>query len=83
LSADALIMPLEFEARSGDLSKTIAEIIEKLARMAGHGTAYDPNFCTGGGFNFQVLNANLVSICIPYGIAYHARLATRNTDTSV
>jgi hypothetical protein len=31
----------------------------------------------------QVLNANLVALCRPYGDAYHTRSATRNTGASV
>jgi hypothetical protein len=31
----------------------------------------------------QVLNANLVAMCMPYGDAYHTRSATRNAGTSV
>jgi hypothetical protein len=31
----------------------------------------------------QVLNANLVAMCMLYGDAYHTRSATRNAGTSV
>jgi hypothetical protein len=31
----------------------------------------------------QVLNANLVATCMPYGDAYHKRSATRNAGASV
>jgi hypothetical protein len=31
----------------------------------------------------QVLNANLVAMCMPYGDAYHTRSATRNAGASV
>jgi hypothetical protein len=33
--------------------------------------------------NVQVLNANLVATCVPYGDAYHPRSATRNAGASV
>jgi hypothetical protein len=31
----------------------------------------------------QLLNSNLVAMCVPYGDAYHARSATRNAGASV
>jgi hypothetical protein len=31
----------------------------------------------------QVLNANLVAMCMPYGDPYHTRSATRNAGASV
>jgi hypothetical protein len=31
----------------------------------------------------QVLNANLVAMCMPYGDVYHTRSATRNAGASV
>jgi hypothetical protein len=31
----------------------------------------------------QVLDANLVAMCMPYGDAYHTRSATRNAGVSV
>jgi hypothetical protein len=35
------------------------------------------------GIKVQVLNANLVAMCMPYGDAYHTRSATRNAGASV
>jgi hypothetical protein len=31
----------------------------------------------------QVLNANLIAMCMPYGDAYHTRSASRNAGASV
>jgi hypothetical protein len=31
----------------------------------------------------QVVNANLVAMCMPYGEAYHTKSATRNAGASV
>jgi hypothetical protein len=47
----------------------------------------DPFFCTGvvaeTSIKVQVLNANLVAMCMPYGDAYHTRSVTRNAGASV
>jgi hypothetical protein len=84
----AFFQPLVLEARSGSMSKTTANIIKKHAKLAGHRMGSDPTFlhrrCLQKlGLKVQVLNANLVAMCMPYGDAYHTRSATRNAGASV
>jgi hypothetical protein len=69
------------------MSKTTANIIKKHAMLASHRMGSDPFFCTGvvaeTSIKNQVLNANLVAMCMPYGDAYHTRSVTRNAGASV
>jgi hypothetical protein len=69
------------------MSKTTANIIKKHAMLAGHRMGSDPMFLRRRclqklSIKVQVLNANLVAICVPYGNAYHTRSATRNAGAS-
>jgi hypothetical protein len=85
--AGAFFQPLVLEARSGGMSKATANIIKKHAMLAGHRMGSDPNFLHRRWFQklnikVQVLNANLVAMCMPYGDAYHTRSATRNAGGS-
>jgi hypothetical protein len=86
--AGAFFQPLVLKARSGGMSKTTANIIKKHAMLAGHRMGSDPMFLHRRwlqklSIKFQVLNANLVAMCMPYGDAYHTRSATRNAGASV
>jgi hypothetical protein len=86
--AGAFFQPLVLEARSGGMSKTTANIIMKRAMLAGHRIGSDPMFLHRSwlqklSIKVQVLNANLVAMCMPYGDAYHTRSATRNAGASV
>jgi hypothetical protein len=76
------------EARSGGKSKATANIIKKHVMIAGHRTGSDPMFLhrrwlQKQSITAQLLNANLVAMCMPYGDAYHTRSATRNAGASV
>jgi hypothetical protein len=76
------------EARSGGMPKTTANIIRKHAMLVGHRMGSDPMFLHRRwlqklSIKVQVLNANLVAMCMPYGDAYHTRAATRNAGASV
>jgi hypothetical protein len=86
--AGAFFQPLVLEARSGGMFKTIANIIKKHAMLAGHRMGSEPMFLHRRwlqklSIKVQVLNANLVAMCMPYGDAYHTRSATRNAGASV
>jgi hypothetical protein len=85
--AGAFFQPLVLEARSGGMSKTTANIIKKHAMLAGQRMGSDPMFLHRWlqklSIKVQVLNANLVAMCMPYGDAYHTRSATRNAGASV
>jgi hypothetical protein len=86
--AGAFFQPLVLEACSGGMSKTTANSIKKHAKLAGHRMGSDPIFlhrsCLQNlSINVQMLNANLVAMCVPYGDAYHTRSATRNAGASV
>jgi hypothetical protein len=70
------------------MSKTTANIIKRHAILAGHRMGSDPMFLHSRwlqklSIKVQVLNANLVGMCMPYGDAYHTRSATRNAGASV
>jgi hypothetical protein len=70
------------------MSKTTANIIKKHAMLAGHRMGSDPMFLHRRwlqklSIKVQVLNANLVAMCKPYGDAYHTRSATWNAGASV
>jgi hypothetical protein len=72
--AGAFFQPLVLEARSGGMSKTTANIIQKHAMLAGHRMGSDPMFLSRRwlqklSIEIQVLNANLVAMCMPYGDA--------------
>jgi hypothetical protein len=87
-NAGAFFQPLVLEARSGGMSKTTANIIKKLVMLAGQRMGSDPMFLRRRRFQklsikVQVLNANLVAMCMPYGDAYHTRSAIRNAGASV
>jgi hypothetical protein len=68
------------------MSKTTANIIKKHAMLVGHRMGSDPMFLYRWlqklSIKVQVLNTNLVAMCMPYG-AYHAMSVTRNADASV
>jgi hypothetical protein len=86
--AGAFFQPLVLEARSGGMSKTTANVIKKHAMLAGHSMGSDPMFLHRRwlqrlSIKVQVLNANLVAPCMPYGDAYHTRSVTRNAGASV
>jgi hypothetical protein len=86
--AGAFFQPLVLEARMGGMSKTTANIIKKHAMLAGHRMGSGPMFLHRRwlqklSIKVQVLNANLVAMCMPYGSAYHTRSATRNAGASV
>jgi hypothetical protein len=86
--AGAFFQPLVLEARSGGMSKATANIIKKLAMLVGHRMGSDPMFLHRRwlqklSIKVQVLNANLVAMCMPYGDAYNTRSATRNAGASV
>jgi hypothetical protein len=86
--AGAFFLPLVLEARSRGMSKTTANIIKKHAMLAGHRMGSGPmllhrRWLQKLSFKVQVLNANLVAKCMPYGDAYHIRSATRNAGASV
>jgi hypothetical protein len=56
--------------------------------LAGHRMGSDPMFLHRRwlqklSIKVQVLYANLVAMCMPYGDAYHTRSATRDAGTSV
>jgi hypothetical protein len=70
------------------MSTTTAKIIKKHAMLAGHGLDSDPMFLhrrwlQNMSIHGQVLNANLVAMCMPYGDACHTRPATRSAGASV
>jgi hypothetical protein len=86
--AGAFFQPLVLEARSGGMSNTTANIIKRHAMLAGHRMGSDPMFLHRRwlqklSIKVQVLNANLVAKCMPYGDAYHTRSVTRNAGASV
>jgi hypothetical protein len=86
--AGAIFQPLVLEARSGGISTTAAKIIKKREMLAGHRMVSDPMFLhrrwlQALSIKVQVLNDNLVEMCMPYGDASHTRLATRNAGASV
>jgi hypothetical protein len=86
--AGAFFQPLVLEARSGGMSKTTANIIKNHAMLAGHRMGSDPMFLHRRWLQkltikVQVLSANLVAMCMPYGDAYYTRSATRNAGASV
>jgi hypothetical protein len=86
--ASAFFQPLVLEPRSGGMSKTTANIIKKHAMLAGHRMGSDPMFqhrmwLQKLSIKVQVLNANLVTMCMQYGGAYHTSSATRNAGASV
>jgi hypothetical protein len=86
--AGAFFQLLVLEARSGSMSKTTANIIKKHAMLAGLKMGSDPVFLCRRwlqklSIKVQVLNANLVAMCMPYGDAYHTTSATRNAGASV
>jgi hypothetical protein len=86
--ACAFFQPLLLEACSGGMSKTTANIINKHAMLAGHRMSSDPMFLHRRwlqklSIKVQVLNANLVAMCMPYGDAYDTGSATRNAGASV
>jgi hypothetical protein len=69
------------------MSKTTANIIKKHAILAGHRMGSDPMFLHRRwlqklSMKVQVLNANLVAMCMPCGDAYHTRSATRKAGAS-
>jgi hypothetical protein len=73
--------------RAVDCSKS-ANIIKKHAMLAVHRMGPNPLFphrrwLQKLSIKVQVLNANLVAMCMPYGDAYHTRSATRNAGASV
>jgi hypothetical protein len=75
--AGAFCQPLVLESRSGGMSKTTANI-KKHAMLAGHRMVSDPMFLHRRwlqklSIKVQVLNTNLVAMCLPYGDAYHTR----------
>jgi hypothetical protein len=83
-----IFQPLVLEARSGGTSKTTAKIIKKHAMLAGHRMGSGPMFLHRRwlhnlSIKVQVINANLVAMCKPYGDAYHTRSVTRNAGASV
>jgi hypothetical protein len=70
----------------GGMSETKAYIIKKHAMLAGHRMGSDPMFLHWRwlqklSIKVQVLNVNLVAMCMPYGDA--TRSATRNVGASV
>jgi hypothetical protein len=76
------------DARLGGTSKTTANIIKKHAVLAGHRMGFHPMFLLRRSLQklsmkVQVLNANLVAMCMPCGDAYHTRSATQNAGASV
>jgi hypothetical protein len=86
--ADAFFQPLVVEARSGSMCKTRGKIIKKHAMLAGHRMGSDPMFLHRRrlqklSIRVQVLNANLLAMCMPYGDAYHTRSSTRNASALV
>jgi hypothetical protein len=86
--AGAVFQPPVLEARSGSMPKSIANIIKKHAMLAGHRMGSDPmslhrRWLQKLSIKVQVLNANLVAMCMPSGDAYHTRSATRNAGASV
>jgi hypothetical protein len=86
--AGAFFQPLVLEARSGGTSKTTANIIKKYTMLAGHRMGSNPKFLhrrwlQKPSIKVQVLNANLVAMCMPCCEAYHTRSATRNAGASV
>jgi hypothetical protein len=83
-----IFQPLVLEAPSGGKPKTTAKIIKKHAMLAGHRMGSDPMFLRRRwlqklSIKVQVLNANLVAMCMPYGDAYHTRSAPRNAGALV
>jgi hypothetical protein len=86
--AGAFFQPLVLAARFGGMSQTTANIIKKHAMLSGHRMGSDRMFLhrrwlQKRSIKVQVLNANLVAMCMPYGDAYHTRSATRNAGASV
>jgi hypothetical protein len=86
--AVAFFRHLVLQARSGSISKTTAKIIKKHAMLAGHMMGSDlmllhRRWLQKLSIKVQVLNANLVAMCMPYGDANHTRSATRNAGASV
>jgi hypothetical protein len=70
------------------MSKTTANIVKKHGMLAGHRMSSDPMFLHRRwlqklSIKVQVLNANLVAMCMPYGDPYQTRSATRNAGASV
>jgi hypothetical protein len=88
--AGAVFQLLVLEARSAGTSKTTANIIKKHAMLAGHRMGSDPTVPHRRWLQklsiqvqVQVLNADLVATCMPYGDEYHTRSATRYAGASV
>jgi hypothetical protein len=86
--AGAFFQPLVVEARPGGMSETTTKIIGKHVMLAGHRMGSDPMFLHRRwlqklSIKVQVLNANLVATCMPYGDAYYTRSATRNAGARV
>jgi hypothetical protein len=86
--AGAFFQPLVLEVCYGGMSKTTDKIIRSNAMLAGHRMGSDPMFLHRSwlqklSIKVQVLNENLVAMCIPYGEAYHTRSAARNAGALV
>jgi hypothetical protein len=86
--AGAFFQPLVLEAGSGGTFKTTAKVIKKHSMLVGHRMGSDPMFLHRRwsqklSIKVQVLNANLVAMCMPYGDANHTRSAPRNAGASV
>jgi hypothetical protein len=76
------------EAHAGGVSKTTAKIIKNHAILAGHRTGSASMFLHRRWLQklrikVQELNANLISIYVPYIDAYNTRSATRKAGASV
>jgi hypothetical protein len=74
-------------ALGGHVQST-ANIIKKHAMLAGHRMGSNPMFLYRRwlqklSIKVQVLIANLVAMCMPFGDAYHTRSAIRNAGASV
>jgi hypothetical protein len=83
-----LFQPLVIETSSGGASKTTADIIKKHVMVVCRRTGFDPMFLNRKrlqkmSIKVQVPNANLVTICTPYGDALQRRPATRKADASL
>jgi hypothetical protein len=64
------------------------KLIKKHSMLAGHRMSSDAMFLHRRwlqklSINVQVLNANLVAMCMPYGDAYHTRSAPPNAGALV
>jgi hypothetical protein len=70
------------------MSKTTAKFIKNHAMLAGHRMGSDPmvlhrRWLQELSIKVELINANPIAMCMPYGDAYHTRSVTRNAGALV